>query len=351
MAIVRIDAGHTDGDGAPQPGGVDHEVKGGLARDAGAPLTAMCETTPVPVTAPEVHRAAMPIPGGHMRVLVSGATGTTGFHVVRLLHEMGIPVRAMTRSSESAARLRAEGLEAVVADLKDPASLPDALEDISSVYVASPASPHLAEHEANLVRAAAQAGIAHVVKLSVIGVARDTPIAFGRLHFEAEQAIVASGVRWTMIRPNGFMQNTLGWARMLADGTVYGPAMEARWSVVDARDIAAVAVAVLQEPDGHAGETYTVTGPEACSRREQVAVLGEVLGRDISVREVSIAQAQQSMRSAGWPEWNVQGMTEMLELSSDELAQAVSPVVPGITGRAARTFREFARDHLEAFRR
>ncbi len=284
-----------------------------------------------------------------MTVPVSGATGNTGSEVLRQLRVAGVAVRAMTRSAESAQRLRDQDLEAVVADLADPASLPRALDGVDAVYVANPASPQLPEHEGNLALAALNAGVGHLVKLSVIGCSADSPITFGRMHHEAEQAIRASGVRWTMVRPNGFMQNTLAWAGQIAGGTVYGPVMDARWSIVDMRDIAAVAVAALKDPDSHAGEAYTATGPEVSSPREQAAILAELLGRDIAVQEVPIEQAMESMIAGGWPEWAVDRMGELFELYADGLAQQISPDIASVTGSPARSYRQFASDHLEAF--
>jgi len=283
------------------------------------------------------------------KVLVSGATGTTGSEVVRQLVAAGVAVRAMTRSAESAARLRDSGLEAVVADLGDPGTLPAALEGVDAVYVANPASPELAGHERALARAVAEAGVGHLVKLSVVGAAPDSPITFGRLHFEAEQAVRESGARWTMVRPNGFMQNTLAWAAQIPAGTVYGPIMDARWSIVDVRDVAAIAVAALGDPRAHGGETYTVTGPETSSPREQIAILAEVLGRDIAAQEVSIDQAKESMLGAGWPAWNVERMGELFHLYAEGLAESVSPDVQRLKGRPAHDYRQFASDHRDAF--
>jgi uncharacterized protein YbjT (DUF2867 family) len=284
-----------------------------------------------------------------MRVLVVGATGTTGSEVLSQLRADGVAVRAVTRSGESAARLREQGIDAVVADLSDPESLPGALAGIDSVYVASPASPDLAEREGALAAAAVRAGVRHLVKLSVIGSLPDSPIAFGRMHHAAEQAVGASGIPCTMIRPNGFMQNTLAWAGQIATGTVYGPVMDAQWSIVDVRDVAAVAVAALKDPDAHAAKAYTATGPDASSPREQIAILGEILGREILVQEVSIEQAKLSMLEAGWPEWNVERMGELFKLYADGLAEQTSPDILAVTGVAPRDFRRFASDQRRSF--
>lgn len=284
-----------------------------------------------------------------MKVLISGATGTTGSEVARQLRAEGVQVRAMTRSETSADRLRDGDFEAVVADLADPASLSAALDDIDAVYVATNASPELPDLEGSLARAAAQAGIGLLVKLSVIGAAADAPLTFARLHHDSEEQIKSSGVRWTIVRPNGFMQNTLAWAPQIAGGTVYGPVMDARWSIVDVRDIAAVAAAALRDPDAHGGQTYTATGPEPSSPREQVATLAELLGRPIQAQEVPNDQAKASMLEGGWPAWAVERMGELFELYGRGEAETVSADVERVVGRPARSYRQFAADHRKAF--
>jgi uncharacterized protein YbjT (DUF2867 family) len=278
-------------------------------------------------------------------ILVCGATGTTGGAVLRQLRGDQRALRAMTRSPESAQRLRAEGVEAVVADLDDPGSLAAALEGVDAVYVANPASASLAEHEGNLADAAAVAGVGHVVKLSVVGAAEDAPITFGRLHGAAEDAIKAAGVSWTMLRPTGFMQNTLAWAGHIPSGTIRGPVMGARWAIVDVRDIAAVAARVLAAPSEHAGREYVLTGPEPASPHEQVEILGELLERPLDTAEVPIEAAQEAMRRAGVPAQTVEWLGELWRMYADGRAEAVSPDIEQVTGRAPYSFRQFAEDH------
>lgn len=282
-------------------------------------------------------------------IVVSGATGTTGGEVLRQLREAGREVRAMTRSAESAARLRSQDVDAVVADLGDPGTLGPALTGAEAVYVASPSSPEIAEHEGNLARAAAAAGASILVKLSVVGASEGSPIMFGRLHHEAEQAIKQAGVPWAMVRPNGFMQNTFQWIPQIAAGAVYFPAMDARWSIVDVRDVAAVAVAALTAPDGHAGEAYSITGPQPSSPREQVAILSEVLGREIEAHDVPIEAAKQGMRDSGIPDWYAERLGELFTMYTEGHAEAVSPEFEQVTGRRARDYRAFAEDHRAAF--
>jgi uncharacterized protein YbjT (DUF2867 family) len=278
-------------------------------------------------------------------ILVCGATGTTGGAVLRQLRGDQRPLRAMTRSPESAARLRSEGVAAVVADLGEPASLGAALEGVDAVYVANPASAALAEHEGNLAAAAATAGVGHLVKLSVIGAAEDAPITFGRLHGAAEDAVRAAGVPTTMLRPNGFMQNTLAWTGQIPSGTIRGPVMGARWSIVDVRDIAAVASRVLESPDEHAGREYVLTGPEPSSPHEQVEILGELLELPLETAEVPVEAAQEAMRGAGAPAQTVEWLGELWRLYADGMAEAVSLDVEQVAGRPPYSFRQFAEDH------
>ena len=282
-------------------------------------------------------------------VLVCGATGTTGSQVLAQLRGAGIGVRALTRSAESAGRLREAGVEAAVGDLGEPSTLPAALDGVRAVYMAHPAFPDLPAHEGNLARAAAAAGVAHLVKLSVLDASPDSAVTFQRLHFAAEQQIKESSVAWTMVRSNGFMQNTLAWAPQIAGGTVYGPVLDARWSIIDARDVAAVAAAVLQDTGTHRGQVYSVTGPEASSPREQIAFLSELLGREITAQEVSIDQAKTSMVSFGVPTWYAQCLAELFGLYAEGLGGQISPDVEKVTGHRPRDYRQFAADHLQAF--
>jgi uncharacterized protein YbjT (DUF2867 family) len=278
-------------------------------------------------------------------ILVCGATGTTGGAVLRALRGDERPLRAMTRSEESAARLRAQGIDAAVADLGDPGSLGPALEGVEAVYVANPVAAALAEHEGNLAAAAATAGVGHLVKLSVIGAAEDAPITFGRLHGAAEDAVRAAGVPTTMLRPNGFMQNTLAWAGQIPSGTIRGPVMGARWSMVDVRDIAAVAARVLEDPSEHAGREYVLTGPEPSSPHEQVEILAELLELPLETAEVPIEAAQEAMRGAGVPEQTLEWLGELWRLYAGGMAEAVSPDIEQVTGRPPYSFRQFAEDH------
>lgn len=282
-------------------------------------------------------------------ILVTGATGTTGGAVLAALLDQGAHVRAVTRSPGKARELeRASGVEAVVADLDDATALPFVLDGVRAVYVVNAGGPEIADREGAVAEAAVAAGVPHLVKLSAIGAGPDAPMEFGRIHGAAEAAVVASGIATTMIRPNGFMQNTLAWAAQIPSGTVYAPVADARWSIVDARDIGAVAAAALLVPDTHAGNTYTLTGPAPMSSREELAIVAEVTGREVTMQEVSVAQAIETV-TPFTGEATAKRLGELWEFYATGGAEGLSGDVETVTGRPPRDFRTFAADHAAAF--
>jgi uncharacterized protein YbjT (DUF2867 family) len=283
-----------------------------------------------------------------MTTLIAGATGATGSEVLRQLVAGGVHVRALSRSEEKATQLRGPGLEAVVASFDDPASLAAAMAGVDAAYIVTTAAPDMARTEGAFAQAAANAG-AHLVKLSVVGASLDGPLRFGVAHAETEAAIEAIGGSWTFVRPNGFMQNDLTWAAQVPSGTIAGPVMDAAWSIVDVRDVAAVAVAALRDPAAHAGRRITVTGPEARTPRDRIAALAGVLGTELTAHEVPIDTVKEQLHGYGLSEWTVDGLGELFALYADGHAAGVSPEAEAVLGRPPGTWEQFAADHRAAF--
>jgi len=283
-------------------------------------------------------------------ILVVGATGTVGSEVVRQLRTVGQDVRALVRTAEKASAAEADGATAVLGDVAQPDSLGPALEGIDHVFLVLPGAEDQVRLESNVIDAVKAAGDIHLVKLSVIGADPDAPVRFGANHGKIEQALAASGVPHTLLRPNDFMQNSFGWAAMIQDdGRVYAPNADAQISSVDVRDIAAVAVAALTQ-EGHEGKTYELTGPEGLTRREQVAKVAAATGRDIELVPVSNEQARDSMLEAGYPEFAVGGLYELFEHVYDPgYAAGLQPGVREATGEEPRSWEDFARDHAQVF--
>jgi uncharacterized protein YbjT (DUF2867 family) len=282
-------------------------------------------------------------------LLVTGATGTTGMEVLRALKDQGVQARALVRDEAKAHHLRDLGFTPVTGDLGDPRTLGPALEHVERAYLVAPASPMQSELEQAFLETAKEAGVKHVVKLSVIGASEEAPGRFARSHGRVERALKDSGMAWTLLRATGFMQNTLGWGERVQDGTFYTPVPDAAFSIVDARDIAAVAAAALTS-DGHEGKAYGLSGPEAVSYRDQARRVFAAAGREVAVEEVAVDAVKRELVRAGVPPWNAEGLCELFELYASGGAAMVTSGVQDALGRPPRDLDAFAKDHVEAFK-
>ena len=233
--------------------------------------------------------------------LVTGAGGTVGSEVVRQLKESGARFRAAYHSDAKAEAARVQGIDAVTLDLDRPESLDAAFAGAEKLFLLSGGAPNQVEQEVNAVNAAKRA-VKHIVKLSVWG-AGEERFSFAKMHRAAEQAIEASGIAWTFLRPNGFMQNMENYSlpTIQSQNAFYSSVGDARVAQVDVRDIAAVAVKVLTEP-GHEGKAYSLSGPSAITFREIAQQLSDASGRNINYVDLSDADLRQGLVGSGMPE-------------------------------------------------
>jgi uncharacterized protein YbjT (DUF2867 family) len=279
-------------------------------------------------------------------VLVTGATGRVGSAVTGLLIDTGVPVRALTRHSEAVAMLPAD-VEVVTGDLTVPESLDVALRGVGAVFLVWTAPPATAP--AVIERLASYAR--RVVFLSS---PHQTPHPFFQqpnpmavLHADIERLIAASGLESTIIRPGMFASNVLLWwaPSIRADGVVRWPYAAAQTAPVDDRDVAAVAARTLYE-HGHAGGDYVLTGPESLSQAEQVNIIADVLGRQITFEELSPDEFR-SETEASWPRPAVDMLLDAWGATMGRPA-FITSTVADILG-SARSFRQWAEDHAGAF--
>lgn len=284
-------------------------------------------------------------------ILVTGATGTTGSEVVKELARLGAKdVRLLVRDPQKAVAVGEPGFEVVAGDLSKPETLGGALEGVETAFLLSAPNPGLIEMEGNFVEAARRAGTRRVVKLSAIGADPRGPEGFGKWHGQAEERLKSSGLAWTMLRPNFFMQNLLGSAQTVAQqGVVYQAGGDGRASLVDTRDIAAVAARALVE-GGHEGQSYLITGPEALSYREVAGKLSEAVGREVKYVALSPEDFRQGALARGLPVWLVDALAVLNELFASSKAAATTDVVREVGKKEPITFDQFARDHAQAFK-
>jgi uncharacterized protein YbjT (DUF2867 family) len=277
-------------------------------------------------------------------ILVTGATGSVGRHVLVDLLAAGHRVRALTRNPDSADI--PERAEIVQGDLAKPDLLADALLGVHAVYLmAMGGSPQ------QVVDVAKRSGVQRIVLLSTDEVRDDVegrPNAVAEVHGAFERAVTRSGLRWTVLRPNEFAGNSLQWAPQIRTGDVVrAPYPLACTAPTHERDIAAVAVRALTE-DGFHGAKCVLTGPHALTHADQLDMIGAAIGRRLRFHEIPAEQAREAMvRYAPAP---------IVDAVLGQLAAAVGhpPVltdtVRAMTGRPPRTFQEWAREHADDFR-
>ncbi len=273
-----------------------------------------------------------------MTVLVTGATGTVGRLVVEELLAAGQRVRALTRNPATAAL--PEGVEVVAGDLARPAELAGVFDGVEAAHLINFAGDDYAPlpDGAALVELAAAAGVR---RATVLG---------GREDGELERALAGSGIEWTLLHPVEFMSNTLRWwaETVRTEGVIKEPFGDRLSALVHERDIAAVAATVLTE-GGHGGRTYVLTGPEAITLREKVAILAAAVGRDVRFVELTVDEARAKWRADGMGEETVEFLIGALG-HTPEVGYTVVPTVKEVTGRDARSFRQWAEENAAAFR-
>jgi uncharacterized protein YbjT (DUF2867 family) len=282
-------------------------------------------------------------------VLVTGATGNVGRSVVADLGERGMPVRALVRDPDKGAQLLGDGVELVVGDLSDGLSVRRAVEGVDRVLLSSGDGPEKVAQEVAVIDAAAAAGVTRIVKVSTVQAQAGSPLPAFDWHGRIEQHLRASGLPAVILRASFYMTNLL----MAADqvrgaGTLFAPAGGGEIAMIDPRDVGAVA-AVALTADGHDGQTYVLTGPEAIGYERIAAELSSATGGSVDYVDVPEEAARQGLEGAGMPEWLVEHLVQLFALIRADALNVVTDAVRGLTGRQPRAFAEFARDVAPAF--
>lgn len=278
-------------------------------------------------------------------ILITTA-GKVGGEAARVLAEQGEAVRVLVRDAEKATALARAGVEVAVGDLGKPETLDAALKDVRAVVLVSLAIP---AQELNVVASAVTAGVEHVVKITSKASA-DSPIARRRDQTEIENGLIASGLGYTLLRNNAYMQNFFMLAPSIAATDSFGSSTgDGRIGMVDTRDVGAVAAAIAASPTAHTGKTYWPTGPESLSYADAAATLTKVLSRTITFHPLTFEEQQQAMVDVGVPEAIAHMNTQAVTLFAEGDSDWTTADVPSILRRSARTFEQFVADNASAF--
>jgi uncharacterized protein YbjT (DUF2867 family) len=276
-------------------------------------------------------------------ILVTGASGTVGSEVVKALVARKAPVRAGYRSRPQNVPA---GVETVALDYDRPETIAPALREVETLFLLS----NTVAPEVRVVDEAKRAGVKRIVKLSVLG-AGEGLFEFARWHRPVEQHIEASGLAWTHLRPNGFMQNMINYKgeTIRTQSALYASVGDAAISHVDARDIGAAAGRVLTE-SGHEGKAYDLTGGAALTYGQVAQALSTALGRTIRYVPITGEQYRAAAVAAGTPEPYADALVDLDRAYAAGVGSRVAADVKTLTGRDPISFDAFARDHAPSMR-
>jgi uncharacterized protein YbjT (DUF2867 family) len=277
-----------------------------------------------------------------MTVLVTGATGNVGSHVVRELQRRDVPVRAFVRDPQHAHE-RLGAVEVAVGDFSDPPSIRRALRGVDRVFLSSADGPQKVEHEAAVVDAAAAAGVELVVKASTMNAQAGSPLKPFDWNGRSEDHLRSSGVPAVILASAFYMTNLLALAEPVRhQGILPAPAGDGAIGMIDARDIAAVAATVLAADGGHAGRTYRLTGPEPVTYARVAEELGRAIGTPVRYVDVPPEAARQDLEATGMPDWLIEHLDEAFALIRAGKLDQTTDVVHTLTGREPRDIAAFA---------
>jgi uncharacterized protein YbjT (DUF2867 family) len=283
------------------------------------------------------------------RVLVTGATGNVGTHVVRELQERGVPVRALVRDPAKARERLGEGVELAVGDFSDPGSISRAMEDVDSVFLSSADSPQKVDHETAVIDAAVVAGVERIVKVSTLGAEAGSPLPTFDWNGRIEDHLRRSGVPSVILQSAFYMTNLLAAAEQVRNGgMLFAPAGSGRVAMIDPSD-AGVAGAAVLTTNGQAGQTHVLTGPEAISYAQVAEALSAATGRQVRFVDVPEEAAREGMVQAGMPDWLVQQFIGAFGLIRRGELEETTDTVRSLTGHKPRPFAEFAHNHAGLF--
>lgn len=282
-------------------------------------------------------------------LLLTGVTGKTGGASAQALLKQGIKFRAIVRNAEKAAALQAAGVELVIGDVTDRAVLEKALTGVEKALMTMPNGEKQLDLEKQFVDVAKARGVKHVIKMSSIEAVPDAKAPIPKIHYASEQYLKQSGLAWTIIKPNFFMQNLLGSGGTIKEqGKFFLPMAQGKTVMIDTRDIGACVAVVMTTP-GHEGQAYELTGPEELGFADAAECFTRVLGRKIEYVHVPMPAYRQTLARFLTNEWHLNAVCELFQEIADGQDLHITANVRKITGKAPTSLEQFIRDHQAVF--
>jgi len=275
------------------------------------------------------------------KILITGATGNIGKEIIKLLKSKNVNFIAGTTKAEAI-----EGVETVKADFSDPESLKTAMQGITTLFLLLPSHPEAVKFGENAINTAKECGVKHIVRSSGMFANANSELLIEKLLGTTDEYLKKSGMNYTITAPSSFMQNFI--TQMVNDyknGVIYQAADNAKISWVDTRDIAAVNVEALLNPEKYMKQTLKITGSESLNYKEAINIMNKILGKDTKYIAITNEAAAKAMADMHFPQFII----DLIISLNDSIKQGhfieTTDTVEKILGHKPVIFKQFVNDY------
>ena len=283
-------------------------------------------------------------------ILLTGATGKTGSATAKALNERGIKFRALIRNEEKREGIESLGGEVIIGSIENKEAVDQSMVDIETALILLPNSENQLSLEKQLVDSAKQAGANRIVKMSSIEATPDATSPIPRLHLESEEYIKQSGLNWTMVKPNFYMQNLLASAATIKDqGKIFLPMGEGKTGMIDTTDVGKVLAKVLSE-DGHESMNHEITGPEILSFLEVAEIFTQGLGKQVDYVDVPLAAYKETLGQFLTNQWHLDAVIDLFKGIADGGIEEKTDTYSNLMGESPKSLSQFVSENSFIFK-
>ena len=283
-------------------------------------------------------------------ILITGATGKTGSATAKSLGEKGETFRALIRNEEKKEGLESLGGEVVIGSIENTEVVNQSMQGVKTVLVLLPNSESQLALEKQLVDSAKQAGVERIVKMSSIEATPDATSPIPKLHLESEEYIKQSGLAWTMIKPNFYMQNLLASAGTIKEqGKIFLPMGEGKTGMIDTTDVGKVIAKVLSE-DGHESMNHEITGPEILSFYEVAEIFSQVLGKQVDYVDVPMDAYKETLGQFLTNQWHLDAVIDLFKGIAEGGIEDKTNTFNELTGETPKSLSQFLAENSFIFK-
>lgn len=285
------------------------------------------------------------------KIFIADATGSIGTALLPELTGQGHDVVAGVTSPEAQTELTARGVTAILSDPNDVAGLTQAMEGCDKLFLSLPLVEGMTRRGHLAVEAAKQAGVQYIVRSSCYAASSDAHWRLGREYGMVDQFVEDSGIDFTVLRPNTFMQIfTTDMNEMIQSGTLALPEEDAKVSYIDAHDIAACAAHLFQNNEGHINSYYALTGPEGLGGADIATAIAAATGKALTYTPIPEEEFIATLADSGVPQWTIDMRVSLSRVVKLGMAGNVTQAVQHLTGKPARSFTDFATAHCQTWK-